>query len=75
MDGVAIISSSSLEWMRLVPPPTAQKIQRRVVRDAKQPALGIGDPSGRSEAPSIALISASWTTSSPSMTEPVMRAQ
>ena len=57
-----------------VAPPAAQKIQRRVVRDAEQPALEIGDPSGRRKA-LIAFISASWTMSSPSITEPVMRAQ
>ena len=52
----------------------AQEIERRVVGDAEQPALGLGDRAGAGKA-SIAFTSASCSTSSPSMTEPVMREQ
>ena len=51
-----------------------QGIQRRVMRDAEQPALGplMVPAEGSAWA---AFASASWTTSSPSKAEPSMRAQ
>ena len=68
----AIISASSSE-LAGVARAAAQEIERRVVCDAEQPAFRLTTvlPADAS----TALASASCTTSSPSITEPVMRAQ
>ena len=69
------MSTSSLRPQRFLPVAPAQEIQRGVVRDPEQPAFGIADRRRQPANASTALISASCSTSSPSITEPTMRAQ